>query len=89
LTLACPYAESACLTTLPVLTSSLPIPWYCLDSGLVYELSPVPDLPFCLPLFGIINIGTQPSASCVFIWVSPCDLIISPCVLCILDDAWH
>ena len=48
LTLACPDTESACLTTLPVLTSSLPIPWYCLDSDLFYELCPRPA--FCLPL---------------------------------------
>ena len=74
LTLACPDAEPACLTSLPDLISSLAIPWYCLESDLVYELLPVPDLPFAYT-FVIINIRAQPPTSFVCIRVSPCALI--------------
>jgi hypothetical protein len=50
LTLACPDTEPTCLTILPALTSSLPNALYCLDSDLISELSPVPNLPFAYPL---------------------------------------
>ena len=91
-TLACPDSEPTCLTTLPVLTTSLPIPLICFGLG----FWPQPGLTSRLPIvwfwpglwtlachrpafslcYNIINIGALPSASCVCNWVSPCALIV-------------
>jgi hypothetical protein len=58
------------------LTTSLSATLYLLDSDLVLTFLPVCDYSFAYP-FGLINIVRLiPSASCVWIWVSPCALIL-------------
>ena len=57
-------------------------PQACLSPGTVWTLTWFMNShlsPTCLlpTPFGIINIGVQPSASCVCFWVSPCALIES------------
>ena len=54
-TLACPDSEPACLNTLSVLTTSLPIPLYCFWTRIWFLTPAWPDLetPYCVVLFGL------------------------------------